>query len=355
MNITFLIGNGFDLNIGLKTSYYDFYSYFFNKASEKNIIRNWIKEEDILWADLELGIGKSLSNLDVGDVDNFYNDKDELDWLLLDYLEEQQNKVTDDLLDKMKEEMIRSLNSFEMGLAATQKQSIENIKKTYANDEFNYQFITFNYTNVLDRIIKFSKKQNPISTHLANNGTSRKNIIDNILHINGTIESEMILGVNDKSQINNEKLRSNDEFLDTFIKPRMNKALAQNKENIAKNIISYSHIIYIFGMSIGETDRFWWQEIAKWLTVSDNNRLIIFCYEYDNALKRRLPSKIVRKSNQVINDFMNKAYPEKNRNVELINKIKSRIFVTFESNIFKFEKIKDSGNIEDNEIMENVI
>ncbi len=28
MNITFLIGNGFDLNLGLKTRYTDFYKYY---------------------------------------------------------------------------------------------------------------------------------------------------------------------------------------------------------------------------------------------------------------------------------------------------------------------------------------
>ena len=36
MNVTFFIGNGFDINIGLKTKYSDFYPYF--KKMPKKII-----------------------------------------------------------------------------------------------------------------------------------------------------------------------------------------------------------------------------------------------------------------------------------------------------------------------------
>lgn len=32
MNVTFLLGNGFDLNLGLLTSYKDFYSYYTKKS-----------------------------------------------------------------------------------------------------------------------------------------------------------------------------------------------------------------------------------------------------------------------------------------------------------------------------------
>lgn len=47
MNITFFIGNGFDLNLGLKTRYKDFYKYFKENVRRSNIIRGWINEKDI--------------------------------------------------------------------------------------------------------------------------------------------------------------------------------------------------------------------------------------------------------------------------------------------------------------------
>lgn len=59
MNITFLIGNGFDINLGLNTRYSDFYPYFIEKSSETNMIRKWLQKDELLWADLEEQIGKN--------------------------------------------------------------------------------------------------------------------------------------------------------------------------------------------------------------------------------------------------------------------------------------------------------
>ena len=49
MNVTFLIGNGFDINLGLDTRYSDFYPYFIKNASSDNMIRNWISKDIELW------------------------------------------------------------------------------------------------------------------------------------------------------------------------------------------------------------------------------------------------------------------------------------------------------------------
>ena len=44
MITTFFIGNGFDINIGLKTSYWDFYSYYKTIETENDVIKHF-KEE----------------------------------------------------------------------------------------------------------------------------------------------------------------------------------------------------------------------------------------------------------------------------------------------------------------------
>ena len=36
MNITYIIGNGFDINIGLKTSYESFINYYLTRENDKN-------------------------------------------------------------------------------------------------------------------------------------------------------------------------------------------------------------------------------------------------------------------------------------------------------------------------------
>ncbi|HHP9139911.1 TPA: AbiH family protein [Listeria monocytogenes] len=49
MNITFLIGNGFDIQMGLKTSYTDFYDNVVASKLTENQIYNSIKDKPTEW------------------------------------------------------------------------------------------------------------------------------------------------------------------------------------------------------------------------------------------------------------------------------------------------------------------
>ena len=58
MNILFFIGNGFDINLGMKTRYSDFYKYYKDIESKSNVIQKLkeeIAERIVNWSDLELG------------------------------------------------------------------------------------------------------------------------------------------------------------------------------------------------------------------------------------------------------------------------------------------------------------
>ena len=71
-NITFIIGNGFDLRVGLATRYIDFYKVYCKiKDDDSGLIRHF--KLDILqdekrvwknWADFELGMGKRADMFD---------------------------------------------------------------------------------------------------------------------------------------------------------------------------------------------------------------------------------------------------------------------------------------------------
>ena len=43
MNITFLLGNGFDIGLGMKSGYKNFYPYFIEKSSNDNMIKKEIE------------------------------------------------------------------------------------------------------------------------------------------------------------------------------------------------------------------------------------------------------------------------------------------------------------------------
>ena len=211
MNITFLIGNGFDINLGLKTRYADFYDYYQEHASEDSMILQLMREDNNKenWADLELALGEKLQGIDEDSVDLFMDAHAELDSLLLDYLEEEQKKYT---VEKMKEEIIqelvRSLKELPKELSTEEIRSYQATCDTYKNEEIRYSFITFNYTDILDEIIKNAKSANPdLGTHTATNGQNRKHNLGEVHHVHGSLMEGVVLGVNDESQINNVRAR----------------------------------------------------------------------------------------------------------------------------------------------------
>ena len=60
MNILFIIGNGLDIAMGLKTSYQGFFSHYLSIPSEDNDIitmkHDIQKHQYPTWADLEMGL-----------------------------------------------------------------------------------------------------------------------------------------------------------------------------------------------------------------------------------------------------------------------------------------------------------
>lgn len=337
MNITFLIGNGFDINLGLNTRYSDFYPYFVEKSKETNMIRKWLKKDELLWADLEEQLGRKLENVKEHEEDKFYEDKAELDGLLLEYLGQEQRKVSIHNKEvEISTEFARSLKNFYSNLPEEGKDSIESTCGTYKNEEFKYCFICFNYTDTLDKIVNITHKLKPsITKHLCNFDLY-DNSLGTVLHIHGTLNEEMILGVNDIEQVNSPFLKNDTEFLDTFIKRRMNNSIGQRKTEHAQKLIENSHIICIFGMSIGSTDKMWWEEIVKWLNESDDNKLVIY-FKGNKELNRRLPVHIIRLDNKLKREILEKGGADmKNPNIE---KIKKRIFISYNADIFNFKEI----------------
>ena len=79
MDITFLVGNGFDLSLGYKTSYEDFYKYYIkqpiNPEHEEAIsrLKTSIKKDRKrkLWSDYEIGLGKFTQDFGTDQADDF--------------------------------------------------------------------------------------------------------------------------------------------------------------------------------------------------------------------------------------------------------------------------------------------
>lgn len=44
-------------------------------------------------------------------------------------------------------------------------------------------------------------------------------------------------------------------------------------------LLEKSNLIYIYGMSIGETDAIWWKRICDLLSQKQNLRIILHCFD----------------------------------------------------------------------------
>lgn len=338
MNITFFIGNGFDINLGLKTNYSCFYPYFLENARSDNMIKIWLDGNEQYWSDLEEKLGQEIEKVTKLELEKFYEDKEEMDQLLIEYLEKEQEKYKIEDSDDIKKEFSRSMAEFFLGLPDGDINSIQETRNEYKNEDFIYTYVTFNYTDILDRIVSLYENSYVIGNHDGISST-KKNLIGKVLHVHGTTNEEMILGVNDESQINNLELRSEEIFLNTFIKRNVNTEIGQQKTEKVIDIINKSHIICIFGMSIGNTDKMWWEELIKWLNLNESNKLIIFCKKDEKVLKRKISSAIIRLNEKIRKEIFQKGNGKNDEEAYL--KIKNRIMISYNSTIFSLPKVSD--------------
>lgn len=164
MNITFLIGNGFDLNLGLKTSYKDFYKYYINKAPN-DLIAKSIKKDYKLWSDLELGLGNFSEKLDDLQVLEFLDSKALLEKHLSDYLKKENSKFSISKGNEFIKEFVNKIALLYNDLNMKEKKVYKRFLNS-ANAPLTYSFISFNYTNTLDRMIELCKNTKKIFQHI---------------------------------------------------------------------------------------------------------------------------------------------------------------------------------------------
>lgn len=331
MNITYIIGNGFDLCLGLNTRYSDFYDYYQNQPSpseevkqlKANIDRN--KEN---WADLELALGEYTPNFK--DSNSAIKVMEDLCNHLNEYLK-LQSLLIPQSNEKIKEEMLRCLaNPNEFFLPADKEQ----IRSYYSNRLLAHSKITIlslNYTPSIERILDYKDNQ-PISIDSNDSWLGYGAEVHRILHPHHILDDTILVGLNDESQIANQTLCNNEAFKENFIKPACNKMLSSGIETQCSDVINYSDLFVVFGSSLGATDKLWWQKIANRMVNSDS-LLLLFIYGHN---MQRTGRRLGEQKRTVIDNFVShlKGYTETQYTETQIEDIKRKTLVSFNSGIF---------------------
>lgn len=350
MNITFLIGNGFDLNLGLDTKYSDFLEEYLKdnpedtpeiktfkddirKREEKDIEEGKISEH--LWANVEIALGQYTDEVvrQGKTVEVYFERYDDFCTRLAEYLIAQEKRID---VAGYEQRFIDAILGYRRGLTEVQADSV-NKSEAYFDGGLNFNFIIFNYTKIIDRIINAIPKGTPKLGTRSYRNTGHHNGIGQKIHVHGTTTHDMVLGVNDESQIGNMELFENAPpfYINSLIKQKTNQGNEARIDEKTRDIIKASSFIYIYGMSLGDTDAIWWKRIIARMKEQPNTHVFIYCYDapkstllqrtrwmYDDNVKKRflsfgnddvngLESRIHVVSTDIFAEFGNIAAPSK--------------------------------------------
>ena len=306
MKVTFMVGNGFDLCLGLKTRYVDMYESYIEEKNTLQVIEDFkqLLREDAptgykTWGDFEMAMGRHAG---------FF--KSERDFVLCTrhfknhmatHLLNEQNHFLEPLgnvniCEAIAQEMEHSLGRFYEGLIPNDVHTLEELD----NGLFQYLgTITFNYTTTFDWAFACLDKRNDPSFSGAP-----------IIHVHGSLDSDVVLGVDNPSQIIGASYQISRLVSRAFIKPHFNSEFDSKRVKEAQQLILNSNVLCVYGLSLGESDQVWIDFIRSWLESDTSHHLVFYRYservyspwmrdasmDEEDAEKEKLHAKICRKA-----------------------------------------------------------
>lgn len=337
MNITYLIGNGFDVNIGLKSRYADFYDTYVKIHSDDDAdvikrfkagINDYIKKEShkedlqtIDWRDLEVALGQFTELIDEKEAEVLYLDiNDRLKEYLIDEFKyfDAEAFSRDNFYSHFTNPVTPHFNRMTAN-------GIKNFCLSHSGDDI-YNVINFNYTRTIEKLAGFHDKRLPIGLSF----TGRQAYLDTVYHIHQTLEDEEILvGVNDVNQIANKKFHENRLLSNMYIKPNTNRLLGSGVNSDCETIIANTNLFVIYGTSVGITDQKWWRLVCE-RVMNSNARLIYFVHQIEKIPHQNLYIEEMKRE-EISKLFDHAGLDAK----QVLDSIIDKCYVSFSDNMFK--------------------
>lgn len=241
-----IVGNGFDLSMGFKTSYGDFMkSSYFPHEETSNLCSYLHKqyEENMGWIDIENELSEYSRMLTtkklnakkyntILDIDSLREEYDELKSSLKCYLQEETKRAFGPSPDTPAKRVIDQLPA-------------------------ESKIISFNYTSIIERMTR--------DRFCASKG--------NLLHIHGSLApyDDIVFGVEDSAKLSKEHV-----FLYKAHSPHLKVQEFSDWLNSAERIIFY-------GYSLGDTDRQYFEKFFRKLCSDDRTYTELVFYYYDQS------------------------------------------------------------------------
>ena len=270
--ITFIIGNGFDLGLGMKTKYTDVYGGYIKTPSKSETITRF--KEDLQkdgrnnyknWSDFEMGMAEYAKTLSSEEelVECVRDFKD----YMVKHLQSENDKIAKLIADKedyrnVANEFSRSIKKFYEGLIPNDASQI----KEMMNQGCDYQYITFNYTDAFDSLLEIERKYN-------------RRWFSNLIHVHGQLGKDVVMGIDNEEQLHGASFALTRKGRRAFVKTFFNEHFDTSRVKLARQAIIESDIICVYGFAMGETDNTWVWLLSDWLLRDVNHHLVAFKYD----------------------------------------------------------------------------
>ena len=327
MNVIFFLGNGFDLQLGMDTGYRSFLEWYTKlETTDRDIgvFREYLKlQPGSWWSDAEIAMGEYLGNFSDDNISVYFKNIRDFKLRLSEYLLEQNLRYDlehdPDVIADFKDFMIKSADDVMLRPGILHL----NTKRRYADTDIH--FVTFNYTDAIDRLCAKIRETSRTLENFPNVMTSIQTRLGNIYHVHGTLDSSLIMGVDNYEQLNSSKITNFAKLSRTLIKPIVNDELGREDHENAISMLNDSNYLFFYGLSFGVTDQTWWNLISDHLIKHANCQAVIFTRSSDDDIQPIIPEDVLDYVNDKKDEFLAKIGIEPGS--EYYDTVRKRVFV----------------------------
>ena len=338
MRYVIMIGNGFDIGLGLRTAYSDFIDEYKNspainsersdgRKSVEDILKAHIQRDPQTWADAEKAFAELRFSAMFKDCENIK--RNILDVFasftaaLNNYLAKQEhsrelNGVSRGVSELFFQHMMQSVF---MGMPEwLREQELSRLGDINDRQQvLNYcSFINFNYTETFDKLLEikaegthstsehYSFDQRAVGVEILNRESLF--VLERLVHVHGSNKARnSVFGVSDSQQITDITAREMAETIGFLVKDCTDREKAAGNYDLTAEVLKDADRVVLFGLSIGNSDRYWWRVLMERVRNVKDFRVFVFPYS-------RKPEKI---NND--NDYLMLQYEWRKKFTECLN------------------------------------
>ncbi|MHA3724905.1 AbiH family protein [Leucobacter sp. HY1910] len=311
-NVMVLVGNGFDLQVlheygrETTTSYVDFFHFLMmKKVSKSNLVVEQMAEafnskpRSENWSDIEAGIEKLVA--DGKPIEDIRASVQEIQHWFAEFL----NYVVDtDLLTALSSDTVRmkwterTLGKFLRDIKNSQELSKVPFGMRRGNYElYNFQFVNFNYTSILDNYIYMDSEQfkplpnSTVDTNFWFDTNPRDfagEIPWNYSH-SVFLECQPVIHPHGFQNTPRSLLFGIDgDGMSRDAVAKVSKSYWARVEQRYSHMFNETALFVIFGCSMGVADAWWWSNIAKALLADEAYKVGLMIYKWNGSSDSKL-------------------------------------------------------------------